>query len=161
MSSSITQPDANGNPLNTFTVQAWKHNIINKALELNTYNILVGDEAKPPNASMAERIKLQANYNEHCSKIVGYIRSTLDAIQTDTVLANIDIFNAKRIWTTFLNAYEPKSAFTCVAILQELVSFRKGSEEYENKLFQQYGSRAIALSQSPHCSPPQRSHIYH
>ena len=35
------------NPLNIFTVQHWKRICINKALELNAYEILMGEETMP------------------------------------------------------------------------------------------------------------------
>ena len=49
------------NPLTVATIQTWKRVCINKALELNAYTILVGEETVP-----LSNPKLLANYNERC-----------------------------------------------------------------------------------------------
>lgn len=149
MSITSTQSDAIGNSpilLSAFTIQPWKRNVVNKALEYNAYRIICGEEAKPPSGTTSEAIKLRASYDERSSKIVGYIRSTLDYTQTETVLAGIDILDARTTWKTLLEFYQPKSAATRSSILQELVSVRKGSEGHENESYQDYGSRVIAIA---------------
>ena len=81
------------NPLTTTTVQQWKRICINEALKLNAYTILIGEETAPLSDA-----KLLANYNDCCLKMVGYLCSTLNASQTETILGTIDIMDLSSCW---------------------------------------------------------------
>ena len=106
------------NPLNIYTVQHWKRVCINKALELNAYEILTGDESQPSTSDP----KARASFNERCSRLVGYIRSTLDHSQTTTIIGDIDMLDAPTIWKRLPTAYEPKTSGGRISVLQELIT---------------------------------------
>ena len=89
------------NPLTTTTVQQWKRICINEALKLNAYTILIGEETAPLSDA-----KLLANYYDRRSKMVGYLRSTLDASQTETILSTIGITDLHSCWKALLNVYK-------------------------------------------------------
>jgi len=125
------------NPLTTTTVQQWKRICINEALKLNAYTILIGEETAPLSDA-----KLLANSYNRCSKMVGYLRSTLDASQTETILSTIGITDLHNCWKALLNVYEPiDSSSLRTSILQEIISLRKLSTES----YTEYGSRVITL----------------
>ncbi|KAJ2928242.1 hypothetical protein H1R20_g8861, partial [Candolleomyces eurysporus] len=130
------------NPLNVFTVQHWKRVCINKALELNAYEILMGDEQMPSSSDT----RIRASFIERRSKLIGYIRSTLDHSQTTTIIGGIDVLDAPAIWKQLLKAYEPKDAGGRISVLQELITLRKGDADHENESYSDYGARAISLA---------------
>lgn len=130
------------NPLNIFTVQTWKRVCINKALELNAYEILMGEESQP---SISDT-KARASFNERRSKLVGYIRSTLDHSQTTTILDGIETLDAPAIWKRLLSAYEPKTSGGRISVLQEIITLRKGDTDHENESYTDFGTRALSLA---------------
>ncbi|KAJ2911346.1 hypothetical protein MD484_g9068, partial [Candolleomyces efflorescens] len=130
------------NPLNVFTVQTWKRICINKALELNAYEILMGEETQPAVSDM----KARSSFNERRSKLIGYIRSTLDHSQTTTVIGDLGTLDAPGIWKRLLEAYEPKTAGGRISVLQELITLRKGDSDHENESYTDFGTRAISLA---------------
>ncbi|KAJ2929055.1 hypothetical protein H1R20_g8038, partial [Candolleomyces eurysporus] len=109
------------NPLNVFMVQHWKQVCINKALELNAYEILMGVERMPPSSDTRDR----ASFIERRSKLIGYIRSTLDHSQTTTIIGGIDILDAPAIWKQLLKAYKPKDAEGTFAVALSAASNQK------------------------------------
>ena len=120
------------NPLTTTTVQQWKRICINEALKLNAYTILIGEETAPLSDA-----KLLANYYDRRSKMVGYLRSNLDASQTETILGTIGITDLHSCWKALLNVYEPTDSSSLrTSILQEIISLRKLSTES----YTEYGS---------------------
>ena len=125
-SSDATAVSPSSNPLNVYTAQQWKRVCINKALELNAYGILMGTESEPTSDA-----KLKANYQEWLSKLIGYLRSTLDHSQTDTILGKVSILDAKGTWEALLSAYEPKTSGSRTSVLQELIALCKGDEGHE------------------------------
>ncbi|KAF6755001.1 hypothetical protein DFP72DRAFT_1068137 [Ephemerocybe angulata] len=73
----------------------WKRICVNKALEYDAYDILMGTEKEPSPGSDS---RLVTSFRGRHSKLVGYIRSTLDASQTETVLMGISILDLPGTW---------------------------------------------------------------
>ncbi|KAJ3527988.1 hypothetical protein NMY22_g9579 [Coprinellus aureogranulatus] len=129
--------------LSAFTFQQWKLQIENKALELNAYEILTGIEGEP-NSDADQKTK--ADFASRRSKIVGFIRSTLDYSQLETIIGGIHILDAPTIWETLIGVYSPKTASSRMGVIQELISIRMRSPGHENETYQDYGSRCMALA---------------
>ena len=78
--------------------------------------------------------------------LTGYIRSTLDHSQTETILATIRILDLPGTWKALLESYEPKDSASRTNVLQELVALCKGSSGFETESYQDYRSRCVALA---------------
>ncbi|KAF6744773.1 hypothetical protein DFP72DRAFT_927596 [Ephemerocybe angulata] len=102
----------------------------------------MGTEKEPSPGSDS---RLITSFRGRRSKLVGYIRSTLDASQTETVLMGISILDLPGTWKRLLEQYEPKDSSSRITILQELISLRMRSSGFENESYQDFGSRAVAL----------------
>ena len=96
--------------------------------------------------TMPSELKARASFTERRSRLVGYIRSTLDHSQTTTIIGNVDILDAPAIWKQLLAAYEPKDSGGRISVLQELITLRKGDAEHENESYSDYGTCAIGLA---------------
>jgi len=129
--------------LTAYTVQQWKFSIENKVFNLNTYSILTGEEKKP--GSNADD-KVKSDYASHRSKLTGYIWSTLDHSQPETVLSGIQITNIAAIWKKLLETYQPKMSGSRIGVLQEMMALRMRSLGLENETYSDFGLCCMALS---------------
>ncbi|KAF5339456.1 hypothetical protein D9611_009755 [Ephemerocybe angulata] len=129
--------------LSAFTVQAWKRQVNTKALDFAAWGILHGTEPYPGFSADPKTI---ASWNERRSKLLGYIMSTIDETMADTFLQDISTVDVNDMWLRLIELFEPKSAASRTAVLQELMAMRMSSPGNENESFQQYGNRAIALA---------------
>lgn len=129
--------------LNAYNVQQWKFTVENKAFELNAWGILMGEE-KLPSIKADEKVK--SDYASRRSKLIGYIRSTLNHSQVETILSGIPVTNVAAIWKKLLATYEPKTSGSRIGVLQELMSLRMKSPGMENETYSDYGLRCMALA---------------
>ena len=120
------------------TVQEWKDAVINKAFDVAAYPILMGTETRPTSTT-----KEILAYEVRSSKMVGYIRSTLDHGQIESIITPVGFSSLSKIWLACLDAYEAKNSGTRATILQELLALRKGSVGHEVESYADYGSRCL------------------
>ena len=116
--------------LTAYTVQQWKFTVENKAFDLNAYGILTGEEKKP--GSNADD-KVKSDYASRRSKLIGYVRSTLDHSQLETVLSGIQVTDIAAIWEKLLETYQPKTSGSRISVLQEMMALRMRSPGFEKE----------------------------
>lgn len=108
--------------LTVLTVAQWKSQLIDEALLINAYGIIMGTEAAPTNNADA---RLKTDYQLHQSSIIGLMRKSLDLAQKQTILGDLtDVMDAKGVYDRLLAAYEPKTSASRVAVIQELIAVR-------------------------------------
>ena len=127
--------------LTAYTVQQWKFTVENKAFDLNAYGILTGEEKKP--GSNADD-KVKSDYASRRSKLIGYVRSTLDHSQLETVLSGIQVTDIAAIWEKLLETYQPKTSGSRISVLQEMMALRMRSSGFEKETYSDFGSRCMA-----------------
>ena len=144
-STSSTSSTSTASPimLTAYTVQEWKFAVENKAFDLNAYGILTGEE-KRPSANADDKVK--SDYAARRSRLIGYIRSTLDHSLIQTVLSGINVTDAAAIWTKLLETYQPKTSGSRIGVLQELMALRMKSPGFEKETYSDFGSRCMALT---------------
>ena len=119
----------------------WKDAIINKALMLNAYGILMGTETLDKTDEAAA-----ANFTARQSRLAGNIGSTLnEAIRALLRNANpkIDPIDAHSTWKFIVNHLESKSTNSRLFAAQEMIALRKGDTGHENETYSAYGACCI------------------
>ncbi|KAF8575308.1 hypothetical protein K439DRAFT_1623687, partial [Ramaria rubella] len=105
----------------------WKEKCINKALQIDAYDILDGSETEPTkNATpTSDDLKSARDFCSHKSKIAGYIHDTLDTGQ-GTIIVNLAPNDALGIWKALLARFESKDTNSRMFATQQLLSLCKG-----------------------------------
>ena len=121
----------------------WKDAIINKALVLNAYDILMGTETL---VSIGTDETVVANFNSRQSRLAGNISSTLNEAHR-ALLRNatpkIAPTDAHGIWSFIVNHLESKKTKSRQFALQEMITLRKGDANHENETYSAYGARCV------------------
>ena len=121
----------------------WKYAIINKALMLNAYNILMGTETL---ASAGMDVMAIVSFRSCHSKLAGTIGSTLneghDAL-IKNAMPKIAPNDAHGIWKFMVNELESKSTNACLYAAQEILALRKGNAGHENETYSAYGTHCV------------------
>ena len=121
----------------------WKDAIINKALMLNAYNILMGTETLPSADTDETAV---ANFKARQSRLAGNIGSTLNEVHR-ALLRNatpkIAPTDAHGIWVFIVNHLESKTTNSRLFAAQEMIALRKGDADHENEMYSAYGARCV------------------
>ena len=121
----------------------WKDAIINKALMLNAYDILMGTETLPSAETDETAI---ANFKARQSWLAGSIGSTLNEAHR-ALLRNatpkIAPTDAHSIWAFIVNHLESKTTNSRLFAAQEMIALRKGDADHENETYSAYGARCV------------------
>ena len=72
-----------------------------------------------PTAVVSINRELEQDYD---SKLIGYVRSTLDHSQLETVLSGIQVTDIAAIWEKLLETYQPKTSGSRISVLQEMMA---------------------------------------
>ena len=118
----------------------WKDAVIDKALVLEAYDLLMGTETLNSHGKDAAAI---ANFKSRQTRLAGNISSTLSGTHhallrdVDPKIAPID---AHRIWKFILNELESKTTNTRLFAAQEMIALRKGHTGHEDESYSAYGA---------------------
>ena len=151
MSDSTTQLTEANKKLTNARFQDWKERCINKALTIDAYEILTGEETEPtlsPSPTAEER-KAVREFKGHKSKIAGYICDTLDAGQL-TVISALAVNDGHSIWTALLAHFKSKDTNSRLFATQQHLSLCKGDAGHESENFSDYGTRCISAANLLH-----------
>lgn len=121
----------------------WKDAIINKALMLNAYEILMGTETL---TSVGEDTAAMASFKARQYHLASHIGSTLNDAHrallknaTPSIAPN----DAYGIWMTMVNHLKSKTTDMRYFAVQGMMALRKGDARHENETYSAYGARCI------------------
>ena len=121
----------------------WKYAIINKALMLNAYNILMGTE-RLGSASMD--VTVIASFRSCQLRLAGTIGSTLNEGH-DALIKNatpeIAPNDAHGIWKFMVNELKSKSTNAHLYAAQEILALCKGDAGHKNETYSAYGTHCV------------------
>ena len=143
MSDLSTQPPAPYILLLETNTGQWKDAIINRALMLNAYEILMGTETL---TSAGTDTAAVASFKARQSQLAGHIGNTLNDAHrallknaTPSIAPN----DAYGIWTALVNHFESKTTNTCYFAVQGMMALCKGDAGHENETYSAYGACCI------------------
>src|ERR1700722_2607302 len=151
MSDESTQLVKPPNKLTNDCFQDWKRKCLNKALQFDAYEILIGTESEPTLSMQAtpEERKAIRDYRSGRNKIAGYILDTLNAGQL-TILASIEPTDPAGIWTALLAHFKSKDTNSHLFTMQQLILLCMGDPEHESKNFSKFGTQYVSAANILH-----------
>ena len=121
----------------------WKDAVVDKALVINAYHILIGMEMI---SSAGEDATARANFRGRQSQLTGNISSTLNVAHRALIKnANPKIapHDAYAIWTFIVNHLKSKTTNSHLFVTQEMITLHKGSVGHEEETYSAYGACCI------------------
>lgn len=143
MSDLSIQPTGPHVMLTEANINEWKDAIVNKALMLNTYEILMGTETL---TSVGTEEAAISNFKAHQSRLAGNIGSTLNESHR-ALLRNanprIAPIDAHGTWKFIVNYLESKTTNSRLFATQEMIALHKGDADHENETYSAYSARCV------------------